>query len=124
MRFLIVFFFLTPAAVNAGGSCNLSDIEIKTFKSRIVDECRVTPCPQVRIVGEIINKCSEPVGVQLKVTARDVNGGLLDAQDFWPASTSNIAPRRPYAFNANGIMDYIPGMKNFTIEIVNVHQWR
>jgi hypothetical protein len=53
----------------------------------------------VRIVGEIINNCPEPAGVQLQAVFRDKDGKVVATEEFWPASTRNIAGRADYPFS-------------------------
>ena len=47
---------------------------------------------RLRIKGEIRNNGSLPGGPKIEVVARDVNGELVDSEQFWPNSTTNIPP--------------------------------
>lgn len=53
----------------------------------------------VRIVGELVSNCSEPSGVQLQVVFRDRDGKVVTTDEFWPASTRNIAAHASYPFS-------------------------
>jgi hypothetical protein len=53
----------------------------------------------VRIVGELISNCSERAGVQLQAVFRDKDGTVVTTDEFWPASTRNIAAHANYSFS-------------------------
>lgn len=53
----------------------------------------------VRIVGELTSNCSEPAGVQLQAAFRDKDGKVVTTDEFWPASTRNIAAHTEYPFS-------------------------
>jgi len=53
----------------------------------------------VRIVGELTSNCSEPAGVQLQAAFRDKDGKVVTTDEFWPASTRNIAAHAEYPFS-------------------------
>jgi hypothetical protein len=63
----------------------------KKVETRAVIACQV--------VGEILNTCSEPTGVQLQFTFRDDDGKVIEVKEMWPASTRNIAPNTSYPFS-------------------------
>jgi hypothetical protein len=36
-------------------------------------------------VGELVNHCAEPIGIELKVRARDSTGKVMDTDESWPS---------------------------------------
>jgi hypothetical protein len=80
----------------------------------------------VRLVGEITNHCPEAIGVQLRATARDVNGQVVNSESFWPASIHNIEPEKPWAF-AMWFRVKEPGATepgtDVTVEIIDRTKW-
>jgi hypothetical protein len=73
--------------------CRLDDIKIRQA------DWHPDMQPYVKVVGEILNTCSEPTGVQLQFTFRDGDGKVIEVQEMWPASTRNIAPNASYPFS-------------------------
>lgn len=104
--------------------CPLAQIRIKQFTPTIHDDCRASSCPALRLVGELFNGCDIAAGVQLKVTARDSQGHVVDSADAWPSSTHNIPAQSDYAFNLEGLIDYQPAMKTFEVEVVDTRVWK
>jgi hypothetical protein len=104
-------------------SCQRSDITIKRLDARIVDECKRTPCPQLRGVAVLTNGCSEAIGVQLKIVGLDASGAPIATKDFWPASVSNIPPG-DFTFSLDYALDADPRLRRFTLEPVRVERWR
>lgn len=77
--------------VSAALACAPSDIEVKQVSwSRLR--------AYIVVVGEILNRCTSPTGVELKLTLRDKAGGVLDTDEFWPASIGNIGTGDAYSF--------------------------
>jgi hypothetical protein len=117
------FFALLVAVLVATGSqvahsasaCSTSDIEVRGMHWRVVDERLYT-------LGDLVNHCGEPIGVQLKVTARDGAGKVIDTHDDWPASDRNIPPNTPYAFKTRNTGD-INGPASVTVEVIEVRRW-
>ncbi len=112
----------------AGGSqalaCQPSDFKLVAFKPAIYDDCRSTPCPALRLAGEVENQCAQPAGVQIKITALSATGSVIDTIEGWPASTRNIAPGERYAFNMGAGMPYQAGMHSFDVQIIDARTWR
>jgi hypothetical protein len=79
--------------VMAEAACLPKDIELKQVDWRRESK------DWSKIVGEIVNRCSEETGVQLQVTFRDAAGKVVDVEEFWPAGTINISPGASYPFN-------------------------
>jgi hypothetical protein len=117
---------LMPADAYDGqtGRCEISDFEIEGFKPTIYDDCRATPCPALSLTGKLKNKCLNPAGAQVKITAEDAEGNVIDTIEGWPASIRNIRPGDTYSFNLGPLMRYRPEMKTFHIEIIDVKTWR
>jgi len=100
--------------------CGPSDFTVEGFKATVYDDCRRTPCPALKLTGEVRNNCAVPAGVMIKITARDKDGQVVDTAEGWPASTRSIAPNDTYAFDFGPLMRYNPKMKDFRVQIIDV----
>lgn len=112
------------APVQDVSQCAIHDFELKSGKVWLADECRSSPCLQVKIRGEVVNHCVRPAGVQLQITSRDNSGSVIDTVSLWPASTDNIQSGASYPFNLDGMLDADQAATRYTIEIVKVNTWR
>lgn len=111
---------LTYTTVSAGASvCTTADIVIKSSKAAFK---RVDGSKALDGIAVLVNKCSEPVGVQVKITAYDKAGEPIATRDLWPASVNNISPGE-YPFSLRYYLDYTPEAKTFTITVVSVKRW-
>lgn len=73
------------------------------------------------LTGIVRHNCSSAVGVQLKWTAFNADGTVAFANNFWPASTTNIPPNTDYAFE---MMNAAPRSKwRYTVEPVGIYSW-
>lgn len=99
--------------------CSVADIDVR--QAEVIVEGRTT-----YVVGQLVNKCSDGTGVQIRVTLRDDEGNVLLIGDFWPASVQNIPPgnRRGFTYvvspadqnprhNASGV----------SVEVSAVRKW-
>lgn len=120
---LILFALFGLLALPASAKCGLSDISIKSFNAGFVNPCRTSPCYSMKGVGVLTNRCSQPVGVQLKMVAYDKSGNPVAVNDSWPASVNNIPPG-DYIFSLDTWIDYNPAIKTFTLQPISVRQWR
>jgi hypothetical protein len=103
--------------IESGGStCSTGDIKIKGLTGTEEDG------GFANITGTLINNCPEPVGVQLKVTLFDKSGNVVDTQDMWPASISNIPPRIEYPFK--DLMSVERSWSKYSVVAINVRHWR
>ena len=112
----------SPDVPPVAAGCAPSDISIKSMKAKFVDECRTTSCPYMKGVAVLTNGCSEPIGVQLKITAYDKAGAPVAARELWPASVKNIPPG-DYTFSLDTWLDYDPEINTFEIAPVAVKRW-
>ena len=122
---IILLFFISCFGCNKiQAQCSPTDIEIKSFNAKVIDECKMSSCPFLKFTGEIINHCKYPTGVQIQIVARDKKGNVVDTNESWPASVSNIAPGESFPFSVpGGVMDYDPAMNSFSIKIIRVKKW-
>lgn len=107
---------------SAEPKCTVAEIEIKTFKAGFVDRCRTRSCPGMNGAGTLINRCSTPIGVQVKFTALDAQGNVVSTKDMWPASIQNIPPGE-YHFSLDGWLAHHPKIKSFTLSAITVKHW-
>ena len=117
---LISLISLTPPA---WAGCTVSYISIKSIKAKFIDTCKRSPCPSMKGVAVLTNHCSEPVGVEIKITAYDKSGNPVAARDLWPASTNNIPPGN-YTFSLDQWLDYDPEIKTFELTPITIRLWR
>jgi hypothetical protein len=105
-------------------SCAASDITIKSSKARFVSECSArSPCYGLKGVAVLVNNCSEPIGVQVKITGLDKDGNPVATRNLWPASIRNIPPGE-YTFSLDTWLDYDPSIKTFQLAPIDVKRWR
>lgn len=119
---ITIFVVLISLAFPAVAGCNVADIGIKSFKAKFVNECRRSPCFYMKGVAVLTNRCAEPVGVQIKITAYDKGGAPVATRDLWPASVKNISPG-DYTFSIDQWLDYDPEIKRFDLVPINVKRW-
>jgi hypothetical protein len=100
----------------AAARCSIDDIRIKEWSWRIDTNVGVT------ILGELVNNCAEPVGVELRATVRNANGNLVEVEEFWPHSTEDIEPNSPYPFKY-GFFHTAPDVATVNIEVTEVAEW-
>jgi hypothetical protein len=74
-----------------------------------------------RIVGELVNKCGDAIGVQLHITLRDRVGKVVSTDDAWPASTHNIPPNKPYGFTIS--VDEPRPADKLQVEVTELRRW-
>lgn len=117
------FVFLISLACPAWAVCTLSDISIKSVKAKFVDECKTRQCISMKGVAVLTNRCSEPIGVQVKITGYDKAGAPVATRELWPASVRNIPPG-DFTFSLDQWLDYDSEMKKFDVVPVAVKQWR
>lgn len=75
----------------------------------------------IRLTGKVRNSCPDPMGVELKWTVYQQDGSVGFSTDFWPASTTNIAPYTEYPFET--INSAPQSWDRFTVEPINAHPW-
>lgn len=114
---------LAISSAHAEAACSPDLFKVEKFRISVVDGCTSTPCPTLKITGVLRSSCKQPAGVQLKITAYDSDGAVVDTQEFWPASVSNIGAGGKYPFNAGPLFTYSPDMKAFDWEVIGVRQW-
>ncbi len=102
-------------STQAVAACRLDDIKIR--------QADWHPDTQrwVKVVGEIINTCSEPTGVQLQFTFRDADGKVIEVKELWPASTRNIEPNDSYPFSFPVAIDARPS--TMEAKVIEVRRW-
>jgi hypothetical protein len=106
--------FSTPAIA----ACKLGDIKI------LQADWHRQMGSYVRVVGEIVNMCSEPVGVQLQLIFRDDKRKVVNVEEFWPASTRNIAPNASYPISYLVFMESMTGRpKTMEARVIEVRRW-
>lgn len=120
-RIMIVALALGFSAT-AWAECSVSDFTVEGF-SVAVDNCRGSRCPKLNLAGKLVNNCSAPAAAQIEIAAKDETGRVIKAVDGWPAMTSNLAPGEAREFDFGPMMDYKPGMVDFSVAITDVKSW-
>ena len=90
-------------------ACEITDIQVKSAQWRAEGS-------YVHVVGELVNGCPEPVGIQIQITFRDAAGTVVNTD----ASTRNIPPGS-YPFKT--LADAVPGMKTMEVRVIDVKRW-
>jgi len=65
--------------------CSRADFAVSELKWR-------REYDNLNFTGTVSNNAATGCGVQLKVSAYDAQGAVIETQDFWPASVRNIDP--------------------------------
>ena len=119
MRHLLTIIVLAATAVNAGEPCKLSDADVKV--ARWYDKQNMKM--YFEVVGELINNCDQPTGIQIRFVGRDAKGDLVAVNEQWPASIRNVPAhsRSPFSTTA---FPYDRSIKTLTTEVIQVKQWR
>jgi hypothetical protein len=76
----------------------------------------------VSIVGQIVHRCPQALGVHLKVTFRDANGLVVDVEQGWPASVSDIEPNKAFPFKLSYQIDR--EWATFNVEVIEKRTWK
>jgi hypothetical protein len=119
MRRLSIAFFVIASAVNAAEPCKLSDVDVKV--SRWFDKENMKM--YFGVVGELINNCNEPTGIQVRFVGRDSKGELVAVNEQWPASIRNVPAHSRSPFQTNAF-PYDRTIKTLTAEVIEAKQWR
>lgn len=100
----------------ANAACSIADIAIISIKANMGKH-------GLQGVSVLENRCTEAIGVQLKIIGLDKTGNPVASKDFWPASANNIAPGN-YTFSLDYWLDYDPSIKKVEIIPIEVKPWR
>lgn len=103
--------------------CQISDFAVEGFTPKVFDDCKQSSCPALKLTGKLKNNCVLAAGAQIKITAVDGKGNVVDTTDGWPASTRNIGSGATYAFDLGPLMTYRKVMKKFSVEVIDVRTW-
>lgn len=106
-----------PSALHqetSGTPCTAADFSISKARA-------MTEYDEATLTGVVTNHCKSSAGIRLKWTAYNSDGTVAFSNDFWPASTTNIAPGRDYPFQ---MMNTAPrGKWTYEVEPVSVDIW-
>lgn len=75
----------------------------------------------ITIVGVLKNNCGEAAAPQLKVSIYNKQGTMLDTDETWPASVSNIAAHDSYEFKT--MMPAKDGWETYRVGVMTVKRW-
>ncbi len=84
--------------------CQISDFAVEGFAPKVFDDCKQTSCPALKLTGKLKNNCALAAGAQIKITAEDGKGKVVDTTDGWPASTRNIDPGATYSWGPSSVV--------------------
>lgn len=116
---LVCLAFLVPMDMAIGAeSCKLSEVEVKV--ARWYDEQGLNM--YFTVVGELVNNCNAPTGVQVRFVGRDAKGNLVSVSEPWPASVRNIPPHSRSPFQTTAFR-YDRAIKTLSAEAIQVKQW-
>jgi len=100
--------------MNGGSNCAAGDFTIKGLTG-------TDDYGYARIVGIIVNNCSEPAGVEIKTTLYNASGDVVNTSDSWPASISNISPHVPFPFKT--MLSSESGWKKYNVVAIEAKRW-
>jgi hypothetical protein len=100
---------------NGGSDCTAEDFKIKGLRGSDEDS------NYAMITGTIVNNCREGAGVQVKVTLFGKNGEVVNTEDEWPASVSNIPAHVPYPFKAT--IESYGGWSKYSVTPIDARRW-
>lgn len=94
--------------------CSANDFTISGTKARREQQF-------MTITGTVTNTNSVDCGVQLKATAYDGQGAVVDTGNFWPASVRNIGAgaKEPFQW----MLRFDPAAKSFEVVVIDAKQW-
>lgn len=99
---------------SGSASCTAADFSLSKPKVNVEFDT-------AKLTGVVSSHCASAAGVQLKWTAFNADGTVAFSSDFWPASTTNIAPHTDYPFE---MMETAPrGKWTYRVEPVSVNVW-
>ncbi len=105
----------TKTLTTGDSGCTPSD-----FKIRGIHESQ--EYSYITIVGTIVSSCSEAAAPQIKVSLYDKKGALLDTDESWPLSVSNMAPHSSYEFKAM-MREPTGGWQTYSVSVLSVRHW-
>ncbi len=106
---------------SASTGCQPSDITVKSVKAGFVDSCRRTPCPALKGVAVITNRCPTPARIEMQFTAFDNAGNPVATNKLWPASVNTIPPG-DYTFSLDSWLEFDPLAKSFDLSVASVRE--
>lgn len=95
--------------------CGVSQITLDGVSNRAEGD-------YIYVLGRLVNNCTEPTGVEIKVTVYDNAGGIVSVDDQWPASVSNIPSGGEFPFET--MVRRAPGAAKVDVRVISVKQWR
>lgn len=105
------------AAAARPPKCTKADAAVTLTK--FYDESRM----YFAVMGELVNRCHEPLGIHVRIVGYDKGGKMLDMWEGWPASIRNIAPQGREPFKMT-IFQFDPAIKKIDAEVIEVRRWR
>lgn len=116
---LILAGLLLSGASTAAEPCKLSDTDVKI--ARWYDKQNMKM--YFEVVGELVNNCDQPTGIQIRFVGRDAKGELVAVNEQRPASIRNVPPHSRSPFSTT-VFPYDRSIKTLTTEVIQVKQWR
>lgn len=95
--------------------CRVSDIQVDSLRS-------TNGQIATRLMGRIVNRCSEPTGVQVKFIFYDRSGELVKVVDAWPASTTNVASQSDFPFEFS--VEKVNAFARVEARVIRVERWK
>lgn len=116
MKTLIAFVALAAAALTAQAApCDADKFEIVSKTGRM-------DADYLYVVGKVRNNNAVACGVELKVDLYDRARNLIDTDESWPASTTNIKAGESYSFKL--MMRRERGVTSYSVDPVRARVWK
>ena len=77
----------------------------------------------VRCVGELRNVSGRPLGVRVRMTARDASGAVVASGTRWPAGDRNVPPGGTVLMDDDTIFRHDKRMATYTLTVEDVTVW-
>jgi hypothetical protein len=105
---------LCAAALPAAAACKTDDIHITSWTWE-------RDRGWTNVSGELVNRCTEPTGIQLQLTFRDEAGRVVTVEDSWLASQRDIPAGATHAFQLR--LRANATTRSATIRISDTRRW-
>lgn len=103
-----------PAIARGGDGCSPADFVVSDVSYSVDDNA-------TWFVGVVKNIGTSACGVTLEASSFDSSGRLLDTEEFFPASTSNISPGGEERFK--NLLDYHSSTAQIEVKPVRARRW-
>ncbi len=99
--------------------CSIADVEVSIKEVVWHNRCSKKNCAELKGTAVLVSRCSEPVGVLVRLSGHDADGAVVAKRELWPYAISNVSPGE-YSFSISKWLKYDAAIRKFRIEAVDV----